>query len=83
MPVDASFEVTSAIAITDADPVTGQVCHSLTVPTDHQLPSNRSWACICSSVLGHIVFVAYAGSRVGALDVSNSDAVSGQDPVIP
>jgi hypothetical protein len=31
----------------------------------------------------HLVFVAYAGAGVGALDVSNSDAVAGQDPTNP
>ena len=31
----------------------------------------------------HIVFVGYAGAGVGALDVSNSDAVPGQDPTNP
>ena len=29
------------------------------------------------------MFVAYAGTGVGALDVSNSDAVAGQDPTNP
>jgi hypothetical protein len=32
---------------------------------------------------GHVVFVGYAGAGVGALDVSNSDAVPGQDPTNP
>jgi hypothetical protein len=31
----------------------------------------------------HLVFVAYAGAGVGALDVSNADAVAGQDPTNP
>ena len=31
----------------------------------------------------HLVFVAYGGAGVGALDVSNSDAVPGQDPTNP
>ena len=31
----------------------------------------------------HVVFVAYAGHGVGSLDVSNSDAVPGQDPTNP
>ena len=31
----------------------------------------------------HVVFVGYAGAGVGALDVSNSDAVPGQDPTNP
>jgi len=30
-----------------------------------------------------VVFVAYGGAGVGALDVSNSDAVAGQDPTNP
>jgi len=36
-----------------------------------------------SSGAAHIVFVGYAGAGVGALDVSNSDAVPGQDPTNP
>jgi hypothetical protein len=86
--VDSSFGVTSAIEITDVDPSTGQVCHALTVPTDQVVTSFPS-----KSELGlhlfvdddgpHIVFVAYAGAGVGALDVSNSDAVAGQDPTNP
>ena len=86
--VDASFGVTSPIAITDVDPFTGQVCHTLTVPTDQVVTSFPS-----KSELGlhlfiddegpHIVFIAYAGAGVGALDVSNSDAVAGQDPTNP
>jgi hypothetical protein len=32
---------------------------------------------------GHLVFVAYAGPGVGSIDVSNSDAVPGQDPTNP
>jgi hypothetical protein len=31
----------------------------------------------------HLVFVGYGGAGVGALDVSNSDAVVGQDPTNP
>jgi hypothetical protein len=86
--VDGSFGVTSAVTLTDADPFTGQICHSLTVPTDQVVTSFPS-----KSELGlhlfvdddgpHMVFVAYAGAGIGALDVSNSDAVAGQDPTNP
>ncbi len=31
----------------------------------------------------HLVFVGYAGAGIGALDVSNADAVAGQDPTNP
>lgn len=86
--VDGSFGVTSAIMMTDVDPYTGQVCHSLTAPTDQVVTSFPS-----KSELGlhlfvdddgpHVVFIAYAGAGVGSLDVSNSDAVPGQDPTNP
>jgi hypothetical protein len=86
--VDGSFGVTSPIQLTDVDPFNGHVCHTLAVPTDEVVTSFSS-----KSELGlhtfadeygsHVVFVAYAGAGVGALDVSNSDAVAGQDPTNP
>jgi hypothetical protein len=86
--VDGSFGVTSPIMLADIDPVTGAVCHSLAVLTDQVVTSFSS-----KSELGlhlfadtggpQLVFVAYAGAGVGALDVSNSDAVAGQDPTNP
>lgn len=87
-PVDGSFGVTSPILLTDVHPFSGRVLHTLLVPTDEVVTSFSS-----KSELGlhlardrhgpHIVFVAYAGPGVGALDVSNSDAVAGQDPTNP
>jgi hypothetical protein len=86
--VDGSFGVTSAITLTDVDPFDGDVLHRLAVPTNEVVTSFSS-----KSELGlhfvrdrhgaHLVFVAYAGAGVGALDVSNSDAVPGQDPTNP
>ena len=86
--VDGSFGVTSPITLTDVDPFSGHVMHRLAVPTDEVVTSFSS-----KSELGlhfvrdadgpHLVFVAYAGAGVGALDVSNSDAVAGQDPTNP
>jgi hypothetical protein len=86
--VDASFGVTSPIQLTDIDPIFGIVRHSVTVPEDSVVTSFSS-----KSELGlhletdrdgyHVVFVGYAGSGVGSLDVSNSDAVAGQDPTNP
>jgi hypothetical protein len=86
--VDASFGATSPIQLTDVDPVTGRVLRSLPVPTEEVVTSFSS-----KSELGlhlaqdwrgaHLVFVAYAGAGVGAIDVSNSDAVAGQDPTNP
>jgi len=74
--------------LADIDPLTGQVCHSLAVPTDQVVTSFSS-----KSELGlhlfadtdgpQLVFMAYAGAGVGAIDVSNSDAVAGQDPTNP
>jgi hypothetical protein len=86
--VDGGFGVTSPIMLADIDPLTGQVCHILAVPTDQVVTSFSS-----KSELGlhlfadtggpQLVFMAYAGAGVGALDVSNSDAVAGQDPTNP
>jgi hypothetical protein len=86
--VDGSFGVTSPIELMDVDALSGRVRHTLAVPTDEVVTSFSS-----KSELGlhfirdwrgpHLVFVAYAGAGVGALDVSNSDAVAGQDPTNP
>jgi hypothetical protein len=86
--VDGSFGVTSPIELMDVDPFSGRVGHRLAVPTGEVVTSFSS-----KSELGlhfirdwrgpRLVFVAYAGAGVGALDVSNSDAVAGQDPTNP
>src|SRR5271170_7871850 len=86
--VDGSFGVTSPIELMDVDVFSGRVRHRLAVPTDEVVTSFSS-----KSELGlhfirdwrrlRLVFVAYAGAGVGALDVSNSDAVAGQDPTNP
>ena len=86
--VDGSFGVTSAIHLTTIDPHSGHVLETVTVPTNQAVTSFPS-----KSELGlhitrdskgtHLVFVGYAGAGVGALDVSNSDAVAGQDPTNP
>ena len=89
--VDGSFGVTSPIELTVINPNSDHVFHTVAVPTDQVVTSFSS-----KSELGlhisrtapgadgaHLVFVAYAGPGVGALDVSNSDAVAGQDPTNP
>jgi hypothetical protein len=86
--VDASFGVSSAIQLTDIEPHSGHVFQTRSVPADQVVTSFPS-----KSELGlhitkdregsHLVFVGYAGAGVGALDVSNSDAVAGQDPTNP
>jgi hypothetical protein len=86
--VDGSFGVTSPIELMDVDAFSGRVRHRLAVPTDEVVTSFSS-----KSELGlhfirdwrrpRLVFVAYAGAGAGALDVSNSDAVAGQDPTNP
>ena len=86
---DGSYGVTSPITLTDIDASSGHVLHTIAVPTDQIVTSFSS-----KSELGlhfvvdngggyHLVFVGYAGAGVGALDVSNSDAVPGQDPTNP
>ncbi|HVV16461.1 MAG TPA: hypothetical protein VHH90_04595 [Polyangia bacterium] len=86
--VDSSFGVTSPIQITDIDPSSKQVLSRVTVPTDQvvtSFPSKSELGLhITTDMAGpHLVFVAYGGAGVGALDVSNSDAVPGQDPTNP
>jgi hypothetical protein len=86
--VDGSFGVTSPIKLWDLEPESGRVLRVLHVPTDQVVTSFSS-----KSELGlhighdrdglHLIFVAYASPGVGALDVSNSDAVAGQDPTNP
>ena len=86
--VDGSFGVTSPIRLTAVEPRSGHEFRSIRVPTDQVVTSFSS-----KSELGlhigrdcdglHLVFVGYASPGVGALDVSNSDAVAGQDPTNP
>ena len=86
--VDASFGVTSPIRVLDVDPRSGRVLGRLEVPPNQVVTSFSS-----KSELGlhlaqdregsHLVFVGYASPGVGAIDVSNSDAVAGQDPTNP
>jgi len=85
---DASFGVTSPIRLVDVDPRNGRVFRTMSVPTNQVVTSFSS-----KSELGlhlaqdrhgtHLVFVGYASPGVGAIDVSNSDAVAGQDPTNP
>ena len=85
---DGSFGVTSEIELTDVNPSTGLVLHSGVVPTNQVVTSFSS-----KSELGlhitpdwpnpRLTFVGYSSPGVGALDVSNSDAVAGQDPTNP
>src|SRR5580692_1169441 len=85
---DASFGVTSPIRLIDVDPRSGHVFRTVEVPTNQVVTSFSS-----KSELGlhlaqdrhgtHVVFVGYASPGIGAIDVSNSDAVAGQDPTNP
>jgi hypothetical protein len=86
--VDASFGVTSPIFLSAVDPNSGRVLNRLSVPAGQVVTSFSSKSELALH-LGqdehgnHLVFAGYAGSGVGALDVSNSDAVAGQDPTNP
>jgi hypothetical protein len=86
--VDASFGVTSPIQLTDIDPTSGMVLSKVTVPTNQVVTSFPSKSEVGLHITSdsngpHLVFVGYAGAGVGALDVSNSDVVAGQDPTNP
>ena len=85
---DASFGVTSAIQLTDVDPSTYNVLSKVTVPPSQVVTSFPSKSEVGLHVTTdgngpHLVFVGYAGAGIGALDVSNTDAVAGQDPTNP
>ncbi len=85
---DASFGVTSPIQLTDIDPNTLQILSTVVVPTKEVVTSFSSKSelglHITKDAAGdHLVFVGYGLAGVGALDVSNSDAVAGQDPTNP
>jgi hypothetical protein len=88
-PVDGSFGVTSAIQLSVLNASNNQVLNTVSVPASQVVTSFSSKSELGlhygtdSSGNPHIVFVAYAGAGVGALDVSNSDAVPGQDPTNP
>lgn len=85
---DAAYGVTSAITLRDLDATTGAVLHTVAVPPDQVVTSFPS-----KSELGlhltkdidgsHLTFVGYGLAGIGAIDVSNSDAVAGQDPTNP
>ena len=97
--VDGSFGVTSAIQLTDVDLSNGKVFRTMQVPTDQVVTSFSSKSELGLHVLNNwptvkVVFVGYAGAApanglnppavgVGLLDVSNSDAVPGQDSTNP
>lgn len=86
--VDASFGVTSAIQLTDIDLSNGKVFRSMQIPTDQIVTSFPSKSELGLHVLNNwptvsVVFMGYANAGVGKLDVSNSDALPGQDPTNP
>ncbi|MGB8840898.1 MAG: hypothetical protein WCC64_07480 [Aliidongia sp.] len=86
--VDASFGVTSPIELTEVDPIFGLTLFSLAIPTDTVATSFSSKSELGLHFApdlfgGQLTFMAYASPGVGALDVSNSDAVAGQDPTNP
>jgi hypothetical protein len=88
-PVDGSFGVTSEITLSDLNPTTLAVLSTVAVPTNQVVTSFSSKSELAlhvtkdASSQDRLVFVAYAGSGVGALDVSNSDSVAGQDLTNP
>ena len=86
--VDGSFGVTSPIQLLDMDPASHQILGEITVPTNQVVTSFPSKSEVGLHITkdgsgSHLVFVGYGGAGVGALDVSNADAVPGQDPTNP
>lgn len=85
---DASFGVTSAIRLTDVEPNSGHVFGSIIVPPEEVVTSFASKSELAIHITRdwhgpHLVLLGYAGAGLGALDVSNSDAVPGQDLTNP
>ena len=85
---DASFGVTSVIQLTDIDLSNGKVFRSMQVPADQVVTSFSSKSELGLHVLNNwpkvgVTFVGYANAGVGNIDVSNSDAVPGQDKTNP
>ena len=80
--------MTSPIYLTVIEPHSGRVLNRRSVPTSQVVTSFSSKSELALH-LGHnehgnqLVFVGYGSAGVGALDVSNSDAVPGQDPTNP
>lgn len=86
--IDGSFGVTSPIELTAIDADTGWVLGRERVPTREVVTSFSSKSELGLHVTSdergrHLTFGAYAGAGVGSLDVSNADAVAGQDPTNP
>ena len=85
---DGNFSVTAAITLLDVNPGSGTVRHTILVPSSQVVGSFSSKSegglHVTNDASGlHIVFMGYGKAGVGALDVSNSDAVAGQDPTNP
>lgn len=86
--VDGNFGVTSPIVLLDVNPESGTIRHSVQVPTSQVVTSFSSKSegglnLTIDKNGPHLVFLGYGKAGVGALDVSNSDAVAGQDPTNP
>jgi len=86
--VDGSFGVTSPIELSDVDALSGRVLHSGVVPTDQVVTSFPSKSELGLHIMqawprARLTFIGYSSPGIGALDVSNSDAVPGQDPTNP
>ena len=86
--IDGSFGVTSPIRLTVVDPRSGRPLRSVSVPAGEVVTSFSSKSELALHIAhdrdgSHLVFVGYASPGVGAIDVSNSDAVAGQDPTNP
>jgi hypothetical protein len=86
--VDGSFGVTSPIILTEVEPHSGHILGALRVPTDQVVTSFSSKSELGLHIAGaglgsRLIFVGYASPGVGALDVSNSDAVPAQDATNP
>lgn len=86
--VDGSFGISSAIDLLTVEPRSGRLLQRTRVPVDEVVTSFSSKSELAVSFAndcdgGHVVFLGYAGAGVGAIDVSASDAVPGQDPTNP
>jgi hypothetical protein len=86
--VDGAFSVTAPITLLNVNAGSGTIRHTIAVPSSQVVGSFSSKSegglHVTTDASGlHVVFMGYGKAGVGALDVSNSDAVAGQDPSNP
>jgi hypothetical protein len=85
--VDASYGVSSPIRLQEFDAASGTLLQTFNLPPEEVVTSFSSKSELGLHVVNNpqpsVIFVGYGLANVGAIDVSDSDAVPGQDPTNP